>query len=58
MSVPVAVKLSPFFSALGNMATRLDAAGADALVMFNRFLQPDINVETMQVERGVAVFPG
>lgn len=53
VSVPVAVKLSPFFSALGNMATRLDAAGADALVMFNRFLQPDINVETMQVEPGV-----
>ncbi|CAM2823518.1 dihydroorotate dehydrogenase-like protein [Cutibacterium acnes] len=53
VSVPVAVKLSPFFSALGNMATRLDAAGADALVVFNRFLQPDINVETMQVEPGV-----
>ena len=53
VTVPVAVKLSPFFTALGNMTTRLDAAGADALVMFNRFLQPDINIEKMQVEPGV-----
>jgi dihydroorotate dehydrogenase (fumarate) len=45
--IPVAMKLSPFFAAFANVAHRLDAAGADALVMFNRFYQPDIDVETM-----------
>lgn len=47
LRIPVAVKLSPFFSAFGNMATRLDEAGADALVLFNRFYQPDIDTRTM-----------
>jgi dihydroorotate dehydrogenase (fumarate) len=46
-TVPVAVKLSPYFSATANMAHRLDAAGADGLVLFNRFLQPDIDPETL-----------
>lgn len=50
VSIPVAVKLSPFFSSTGKMATRLDAAGADGLVLFNRFLQPEIDVETLAVD--------
>lgn len=49
VSVPVAVKLSPYFSSTGEMALRLDEAGADALVLFNRFLQPDIDAETLAV---------
>ncbi len=52
VSVPVAVKLSPYFSSTGEMALRLDRAGADGLVLFNRFLQPDINAETMTVTAG------
>jgi dihydroorotate dehydrogenase (fumarate) len=47
VEVPVAVKLGPFFSSIGEMAQRLDQAGADGLVLFNRFLQPDINCETL-----------
>ena len=43
--MPVAVKLSPYFSSTGEMALRLDEAGADGLVLFNRFLQPDIDPE-------------
>lgn len=46
---PVAVKLSPTFSALANMARRLDQAGADALVLFNRFYQPDFDLENLEV---------
>ncbi len=49
VSVPVAVKLSPYFSSTGEMALRLDEAGADALVLFNRFLQPDIDADTLAV---------
>jgi len=49
VSVPVAVKLSPYFSSVGEMAQRLDRAGADGLVLFNRFLQPDIDPETLTV---------
>jgi dihydroorotate dehydrogenase (fumarate) len=49
VSVPVAVKLSPYFSAAGEMALRLDRAGADGLVLFNRFLQPDIDPEELVV---------
>jgi len=49
VSVPVAVKLSPYFSSPGEMAQRLDRAGADGLVLFNRFLQPDIDPETLTV---------
>ena len=49
VSIPVAVKLSPFFSAMANMARRLDEAGADALVLFNRFYQPDIDLDELEV---------
>jgi len=49
VTVPVAVKLSPYFSSIGELALRLDEAGADALVLFNRFLQPDIDPEALAV---------
>src|SRR5688500_12233718 len=49
VKIPVAVKLSPFFSSFAHFSQRLDAAGADALVLFNRFYQPDIDVENLQV---------
>jgi len=49
VKIPIAVKLSPFFSALASMACRLDEAGADGLVLFNRFYQPDIDLETLEV---------
>lgn len=49
-SVPVAVKLNPYFSALGPVAAGLVSAGADGLVLFNRFYQPDINLEKMTFE--------
>jgi dihydroorotate dehydrogenase (fumarate) len=45
--IPVAVKLSPFFSAPGSFARRLQDAGADALVLFNRFYQPEIDLENL-----------
>jgi dihydroorotate dehydrogenase (fumarate) len=47
--IPVAVKLGPFFSAMANVARRLDAAGAAALVLFNRFYQPDLDIERLEV---------
>jgi dihydroorotate dehydrogenase (fumarate) len=47
--LPLAVKLSPFFTNLSAMARRLAAAGADGLVLFNRFYQPDIDIEAMEV---------
>ena len=50
--VPVAVKLSPYFSSTGEVALRLDRAGADGLVLFNRFVQPDIDPETLTVTPG------
>jgi dihydroorotate dehydrogenase (fumarate) len=49
VSIPVAVKLSPYFSSMANMASRLVNAGADGLVMFNRFYQPDINLDQLEV---------
>ena len=49
VTIPVAVKLSPFFSAIGSMAKALDDAGADALVLFNRFYQPDFDLEKLEV---------
>lgn len=55
VNIPVAVKLSPFFSALPNFATRLDEGGADALVLFNRFYQPNINVEEKKVVPDIAL---
>ena len=53
VTLPVAVKLSPHFSSTGEMATRLDEAGADGLVLFNRFLQPDVDAETLTVASGI-----
>ena len=55
VTVPVAVKLGPHFSSTGEMALRLDAAGADALVLFNRFVQPDIDPEALAVVRSVGL---
>ena len=52
VGVPVAVKLHPYFSSIAEMAQRLDSAGADGLVLFNRFLQPDIDQETLTVSAG------
>ena len=49
VSLPLAVKLSPFYSSLANLARRLERAGADGLVIFNRFYQPDIDVENLEV---------
>jgi dihydroorotate dehydrogenase (fumarate) len=50
VSVPLAVKLSPYFSCLPHLAAAVVAAGADGLVLFNRFYQPDLNLRTLQVE--------
>jgi dihydroorotate dehydrogenase (fumarate) len=47
--IPVAVKLGPYFSSMANMAKKLDAAGADGLVLFNRFYQPDYDLESLEV---------
>ena len=47
--IPVAVKLSPFFSAPANVAQKLDDAGADGLVLFNRFYQPDFDIESLEI---------
>ncbi len=49
VAIPVAVKLSPFFSNMANMAKRFDEAGAAGLVLFNRFYQPDIDLEMLEV---------
>lgn len=49
VSIPIAVKLSPYFSSLAHFAKRLDERGADALVLFNRFYQPDIDLEALEV---------
>lgn len=49
ISIPVAVKVGPFFSAFGHMATQFADAGANALVLFNRFYQPDFNLDTLEV---------
>ena len=51
--IPVAVKLSPFYSCLANFAQRLDTEGADGLVLFNRFYQPDIDIENLQVRESL-----
>jgi dihydroorotate dehydrogenase (fumarate) len=53
VKIPVTMKLSPYFSALANLASRLDKAGADGLVLFNRFYQPDINLEKLEVEPSI-----
>jgi dihydroorotate dehydrogenase (fumarate) len=53
VAIPVAMKLSPFFSNFANMAKRLDDAGADGLVLFNRFYQPDIELDTLEVKPNI-----
>jgi dihydroorotate dehydrogenase (fumarate) len=55
VTIPVAVKLSPFFSAIPNMAKRLAAAGADALVLFNRFYQPDLDIEALEIQSSLTL---
>ena len=52
VSLPVAVKLTPYFSSFNEMAVRLDRAGADGLVLFNRFMQTDINPDTLTISTG------
>jgi dihydroorotate dehydrogenase (fumarate) len=49
VSIPVAVKISPYFSSLANLAKLLEEAGADGLVIFNRFYQPDVDIEELDV---------
>jgi dihydroorotate dehydrogenase (fumarate) len=49
VTIPVAMKLSPYFSAMPHVASLLDAEGVDALVLFNRFYQPDIDIEKLEV---------
>ncbi|HLB00508.1 MAG TPA: dihydroorotate dehydrogenase-like protein [Bacteroidota bacterium] len=49
VTIPVAMKLSPYFSSMANMARRLDHAGVNGLVLFNRFYQPDIDLEELEV---------
>jgi dihydroorotate dehydrogenase (fumarate) len=53
VTIPVAVKLSPFFSNFANMAQRFDQAGANGLVLFNRFYQPDIELESLEVKPNI-----
>jgi dihydroorotate dehydrogenase (fumarate) len=53
VQIPVAAKLSPFFSNMSNMAKRLDQMGTDGLVLFNRFYQPDIDLEELEIKPNV-----
>ena len=53
VTIPIAVKLAPFYSSLANLATRLDEAGADGLILFNRFLLPDVDPEELSVQRAL-----
>ena len=53
VKIPVAIKLSPFFSSMAGMAKQLDNVGADALVLFNRFYQPDFDLEELDVVSNV-----
>ena len=53
VTIPVAIKLSPFFNNMANMAKQLTETGADGLVLFNRFYQPDINIEALEVQPNV-----
>ena len=55
VTIPVAMKLSPYFSSMAHMATQLDQAGADGLVMFNRFYQPDLDIEQLEVVPNVTL---
>ncbi len=53
IQLPIAAKLTPFFSSMANMAKGFDEAGANALVLFNRFYQPDINLEALEIQPNV-----
>jgi len=53
IKIPVALKLSPYFTNMANMAQRFDDAGANALVLFNRFYQPDIDLETLDMRSDI-----
>ena len=53
VKIPIAVKLNPYFSAMGNMALMMQDAGADALVLFNRFYQPDFDIHTLSVKHNL-----
>ncbi len=53
VALPLAVKIGPYFSAMASMARRFENAGADALVLFNRFYQPDIDLDALVVEAGL-----
>lgn len=53
IKIPIAVKMHPFFSSTANMAKELSEAGANGLVLFNRFYQPDINLEKLEIEPDV-----
>ncbi|MFN0157163.1 MAG: dihydroorotate dehydrogenase-like protein [Bacteroidota bacterium] len=55
ITIPVAMKLSPFFSSMSNMARRLEFGGASGLVLFNRFYQPDIDLESLEVKPNVVL---
>ena len=55
VTIPVAMKLSPFFSSMANMAARLDAAGVNGLVLFNRFYQPDLDIDALDVVPNVTL---
>ena len=55
IKIPIAVKMSPFFSSIPNIAQRLVREGADGLVLFNRFYQPDIDLEELDVKPGVGL---
>ncbi|MFH1624496.1 MAG: dihydroorotate dehydrogenase-like protein, partial [Pseudomonadota bacterium] len=54
VGVPVAMKLSPYFSSMANMVKRLDEAGASGFVLFNRFYQPDINPDALETEPSIS----
>lgn len=55
INIPLAVKVGPYFSSIPNMALKMVDAGADGLVLFNRFYQPDINIDQMEVEPGLVL---
>ena len=55
VNIPVAMKLSPYFSSFANIASKLDNAGVDGLVLFNRFYQPDINLKELEVHPSISL---
>jgi dihydroorotate dehydrogenase (fumarate) len=57
VSIPIAVKLSPYFTNLSALARRLDAAGADGLVLFNRFQQPDVDLDQLEIVSRATLSP-